>query len=106
MTNQSSAQHSVIIHFNYGIDSLDPLHQLGRKLDRIIKAKNVGEYDGHEIAMDSSHGFLYLYGPNAETLFKTVLPTLQATDFMTGASATLRFGPPTSDAKLIEVEIE
>lgn len=98
-------EHAIIIHFNYGINSLDPLHVLGYKLEDILRTSNVGEFDGHEIAMDDSDGFLYLYGPNAETLFKTIKTTLEETSFMKGAIATLRFGPPEDGVKEIDVEL-
>lgn len=99
------AKHSVIIHFYYGIDELDPLHQLEMELTKLISEKGVGVYDGHEIAMDSSDGFLYMYGPNAETLFKAVLPVLERTEFMKGAIAKLRFGPPEDGVSEIEVKL-
>ncbi len=103
--NQASEQ-AVIVHFLYGIDRLDPLHQLGHELRELIDQACVGEYDGHEIAMDDSDGFLFMYGPNAELLFKTVIPLLEQTDFMKGAVATLRFGPPEIGVKEITVEIK
>jgi len=71
----------------------------------VITKNNVGEYDGHEIAVDYSDGFLYMYGPNAESLFEIVKPVLAATDFMKGATAKLRFGPPEDGVKELEVEI-
>jgi len=106
MDTLTKPRHAVIVYFNYGIDELDPLHNLEGKLEKVIMENEVGEYDGHEIAMDDSHGFLYMYGPNAEKLFKTVKPTLEATEFMKGATATLRFGPPKDGVMEIEVEIE
>jgi hypothetical protein len=98
-------EHAVIVHFTYYKDDLEPLHELERKLEEEIKEKNVGEYDGHEIAVDMSDGFLYMYGPNAENLFKAIKHTLEETDFTKGSLATLRFGRPGSDAQEIEVEI-
>ena len=73
-TKKSNTQHAVIITFNYGIEELDDLFELESKLRNAIELKQVGEYDGHEIAMDSSDGTLYMYGPNAETLFKCIKP--------------------------------
>jgi hypothetical protein len=106
MNTLTKPGHAVIVHFTYGIDELDPLHDLENKLAKVITENEVGEYDGHEIAIDGSDGFLYMYGYNAETLFKTVKPTLKATEFMKGATATLRFGPPEDGVMTIEVEIE
>jgi hypothetical protein len=53
-----------------------------------------------------SDGFLYMYGPNAENLFKAVKCILEETDFTKGSLATLRFGGPGSGAREIEIEIE
>jgi hypothetical protein len=51
------------------------------------------------------YGFLFMYGPNAEALFKAILPTLEATDFMRGAKALLRFGLSAEGMKEIVVDI-
>ena len=106
MDTTTNLEHAVIIHFNYGIEGLDPLYNLESKLERCLIDNKVGEYDGHEIAIDNSDGFLYMYGPNAETLFKAIQATLDSTEFMKGAKATLRFGPPKDGVKEIEVEIK
>jgi predicted transcriptional regulator len=98
--------HSVIVHFTYYKDDLDPLHELETKLEKVIMEAKVGDYDGHEIALDMSDGFLYMYGPNAGDLFKAVKQTLEQTDFTRGAVATLRFGGPDSGASEIEIEVE
>lgn len=101
----TSPEHAVIIRFQYGFEGLEPLYELEEKLEKVINNDKAGEYDGHEIATDYSDGFLYMYGPNAETLFKTIKPILDETSFMKGAIAKLRFGPPEPDVKEIEVEI-
>jgi hypothetical protein len=97
--------HAVIVHFLYGIEELDPLYRLEDELEERILLNNVGEYDGHEIAMDNSDGYLYMYGPNAENLFKAIKPTLEACKFMKGAKAVMRFGPLQTNPSEIEVEI-
>lgn len=102
---ENEPEHSVILCFQYGLENLQALHDLEDTLEYVINRNAVGEYDGHEIATDYSAGFLYMYGPNAERLFKAVQPTLSETDFMRGATAKLRFGPPGDGAKEIEVEL-
>ena len=106
MDTSTNSEHAVIIHFNYGIAELDSLYDLESKLERCLLDSKVGKYDGHEIAIDNTDGFLYMYGPNAETLFKAIQSTLYSTTFMKGAKALLRFGPPQDSVKEIEVEIE
>jgi hypothetical protein len=109
-TNKETSQnenpeHAVIISFNYGLDNVSYLHNLEDKLETLLSNLNVGDCDGHEIAMDLSDGFLYLYGPNAETLFKAIKPTLESTDFLIGGKAKLRFGPPEEGVREIEIVI-
>lgn len=102
---QMNAEHAVIIIFNYGIQGLKSLHELEAKLEGILTDRSVGEYDGHEIAIDYSDGSLYMYGPDAEKLYIAVKPVLETTHFLKGAIATLRFGPPEDGVKEIEIII-
>jgi hypothetical protein len=103
--SKKQPQHAVIIYFNYGMESLDPLFELCDKLERVIEESAVGEFDGHEIAVDGSDGSLYMYGPNAETLFKAVKPALDETAFIKGGVAKLRFGPVGENAYEIDIEL-
>lgn len=98
-------EHAVIIHFKYGKNKMDDLYKLRDKIDKQISRKSLGEYDGHEIATDLSDGYLYMYGHNAEKLFTGIKTILEETDFMIGAKAKLRFGPPADGVKEITIEI-
>ena len=101
----NESEHAVIIHFSYRIQGLDLLNQLEEKLEKIIRSNGLGIYDGHEIANDYSDGSLYMYGPNAEILFKGIESTLKTFEFMKGAFVTLRFGPPEEGVKEIDFNI-
>lgn len=105
VNNQTVVEHAVIVQFDYGIEGMEELYKLTDRLESIIEENQLGEYDGHEMATDYSDGFLYMYGPNAETLFIGIKDTLEQTDFMKGAKAKLRFGPPEEGIKEITVEI-
>ena len=87
-------EHAVIVNFTYGSTNLQPIFDLEDELERAINAAQAGEFDGNEVAADGSDGTLYMYGPNADRLFATVKPVLEACSFMRGARATLRYGPP------------
>ncbi len=101
------SRHAVIIYFQYGHEELDPLHELESRLRVLLFHNNVGELDGHEIAMDSTDGYLYLYGNNAEELFKAVRPALLETPFMRKAEVYLRFGAANDvNAKEIDFMLE
>ncbi len=90
----ADVEHAVIVHFTYGSTDLSRLFELEDRLEEAIEDAAVGEYDGNEIAVDGSDGRLYIYGPDADKLAETVVPILEATDFMRGAVATIRYGPP------------
>ena len=106
MSNFNKYPHAVIIHFNHGLDKLEEIHELEKKLSLIIENNHLGFYDGHELAMDNSDGFLYMYGKNAETLFKAVLPALKKHPLMQGATVHLQFGDIRENPKCIDVRLE
>lgn len=95
--------HSVVIWFDYGLNDDEPFYSLSLELARVLENTDIGIYDGHEIAMDNTDGSYYMYGANAETLFKMVLPTLEKYDFMKGSRAELCFGEFREGATMIEV---
>lgn len=74
-------------------------------MEQSIAQAGTGEYDGNEVATDGSDGYLYMYGPDADALFSTVRPLLEAVDFMQGARVKLRYGPPEDGVKEVEVKL-
>ena len=87
-------EHAVIVHFQYGSTNLDRLFAAEHQLEAAINEARAGELDGHEIAVDGSDGFFYMYGPDADRLFAAVEPVLATVPFMNGATVTRRYGPP------------
>lgn len=98
-------EHAVVVHFSYGSKDLSRLFALEEKLESAITKAGVGEYDGNEVAVDGSDGYLYMYGPDADRLFGVVEPILKSTPFMAGAKAKKRYGPPEAGVKESVVEI-
>ena len=92
-------EEAVIIEFNYGLEEIEPFYELSDKLRTVVEESNLGEYDGHEIAMDNSDGSFYLYGPDAKKLYEVIKKTIEQTSFMNGANVRLRFGPPQPGVK-------
>ena len=84
----------VIVHFLYGSTNLQHLYALEDLLRIAISDASAGEYDGCEMADDGSDGNLYMYGPDAEALYRAISPVFAACPFMHGATVRLRFGPP------------
>lgn len=98
-------EHAVLVKFMYGSTDLSGLYSLEEQLEEAIAQSSSGELDGNEMAADGSEGTLYLYGPNADSLFSSIRPVLEACPFMAGAQATLRYGPPEETTKEVLVEI-
>ena len=98
-------EHAVIVHFQYGSTDLSRLFALEEQLQEAIGAAAVGEFDGNEVAVDGSDGFLYMYGPDADALFEAVRPVLEGAAFMRGARVMLRYGPPQDGVREVEVEL-
>lgn len=102
---QNGSEQAVIVHFIYGSKDLGRLFQLEDTLEKEVSQSGKGEYDGHEIAIDGSDGFFYIYGPDADALFLVVRPVLEAADFTRGATVKLRYGPVSPSTEEAEVHI-
>jgi hypothetical protein len=85
-------EQAVIVHFSYGSTNLQFVYAMEDQLRIALADAKAGEYDGKEVADDGSDGYFYMYGPDAEALFRAVTPVLAATKFTRNATVTLRFG--------------
>jgi hypothetical protein len=94
-------EQAVIIEFNYGLEEDEPFYELSDKLRVLVDESGLGEYDGHEIAMDNSDGSFYMYGPDAKKLYEVVKDTIEKVPFMVGANVILRLGPPETGVKQV-----
>jgi hypothetical protein len=89
----SSSAQEVEVYFEYGSTNFQYVYSLGDQLQLAINEAKVGEYDGHAIPADGSEGRYFIYGPDAEAIFKVITPVLEASPLMRGATVTLHFGP-------------
>lgn len=89
--NGSIAQ-EVEVHFVYGSTNFQYVYALGDQIQLAINEAKVGEYDGHAIPADGSEGRYFIFGPDAEAIFKAIAPVLEASPMMRGATVTLHFG--------------
>ena len=99
-------EQTVIVYFRYGSTNLERLFALEDELEAAIAKSSAGQYDGNEVNVDGSDGFLYMYGPDADLLFRAVQSTLEACPFMKGANVKIRYGPPANDVRQREVVID
>jgi hypothetical protein len=90
---------SVVVYFRCDSTDLEPLYALENALTRAINDAAAGVYDGHEVALlDGDDAYLFMYGPDADHLFASVVPVLSAAALTRGAKATLRYGPLEDEA--------
>ena len=92
-TRQSPLVQDVEVHFSYGSTNFQHLFALEDFLGQAIAAAAVGVYEGHDVSEDGSDAYFYVYGPDAEAIFRVILPVLSDSTFMRGAKITLWFGP-------------
>jgi hypothetical protein len=86
-------EHEVMVHFAYGSTNFQLMFALEDQLRSQISDAGVGVYEGHDVREDGSEGDFYMYGPDAEALYRVISPLLSQCSFMHGASVTLWFGP-------------
>ncbi len=98
-------EHAVIVKFNYGSTDLDALFELEDELEAVLEDDERGEYDGHEVAVDGSDGFLYLYGPDADALYDAIKPTLLDCSAIKNVVVRLRYGPPADGVREVVVNV-
>lgn len=82
-----------MVRFLYGSTNFQHMYALEDLLRHAISDAGVGGYDGHDVREDGSEGVFYLYGPDAEALYRAVGPLLTESALMHGATVTLWFGP-------------
>ena len=83
----------VEVHFEYGSTNFQHVYALGDQIQVAIAEAKVGEYDGHSLPADGSNGTYFIFGPDAEAIFRAIQPVLEASPLMRGATVTLHFGP-------------
>jgi hypothetical protein len=97
--NRQTEEQAVIVHL-IGSGLPDETYQdydLATLEDRLVKVvahSESGEYDGNEFGEGET--ILYLYGPNAETLFSAIEGTLRGYPLCQNARVVIRQGPPGS----------
>lgn len=101
-SSQQTEEQAVIVRLA-GSELPDETYQdydLATLEDRLIEAvarSQSGEYDGNEFGEDETN--LYLYGPNAETLFSAIEDTLRGYPLCQNARVVIRHGPPGSPGR-------
>jgi hypothetical protein len=102
----SSGDQAVLIHLDAtglpdkAYEEYD-LMTLGEELTEAIQAAKVGEYDGDESGPGVTT--VYLYGPDAEVLFRAVEPVLRRYPLCQNATVEIRSGGPGSPSREVRI---
>lgn len=87
--NDDTRTDAVLISYEK-FDGLEEIHKVDQILHTNIPA-DIGFYDGHEINMDDTGGCFFVFGNNAEELFKRIKPLLLEFEFLKDANVYLEF---------------
>ena len=68
--------HEVTVHFLYGSTNFQHMFALEDQIRLKISDAGVGGYEGHDVREDGSEGVFYMYGPDAEALYRVIGPLL------------------------------
>lgn len=102
---QDHLQETVVIHFQYGLNDLNPLFELENRLESLLEDAKVGFFDGNEIAVSLKDVYFFMCGPDAEKIFETILPTIESIPFMNNADVRLIYGLPKDGNKEKAIKI-
>jgi hypothetical protein len=80
-------------------EDFDAMIALSDKLTTAIETTGLGDFDGNEIG--GGETTLFMYGPDAETLYLQIEPILKADELCRGARAVVRRGKPGSPQRVI-----
>jgi len=94
----SAPRQAVLVHLSlsnedFGTpDERERSHRFQDELVGILEAQHLGELDGDE--WGGGECTIYLFGPDAQALWKGIEPTVRGAQWPHSTSVTLRFGEP------------
>ena len=86
---------AVMVHFDYNPKDKARIHALERRLGGAIKRAGAGELGESELHVDGNDGYLYMFGPDADRLYRVSEPILKSSPLMNGAEVTERYAAGT-----------
>lgn len=86
---------AVMVHFDYYPKDAARLHALERRLEGAIKRAGAGALGESELHVDGNDGYLYMFGPDADRLYRVTAPILKSSQLMNGAEVTERYAAGT-----------
>lgn len=100
--------HAVIVRLelsdrNFGTEAeREAIFELSDRMEAAINAASAGEFDGNEFG--GGECTLYMYGPDADRLYNSVVAILQGSRLSRGGHVIKRYGDP-QDSGAREVKL-
>ena len=82
-----------MVHFDYYPKDRPQIHALELRLASAIKRADAGELGETEIHIDGNDGYLYMYGPDPDRLYRVTSPILKSSRLTAHAEVTKWYGP-------------
>ncbi len=83
----------MMVHFDYYPKERPQIHALEQRLASAIKRANAGELGETELHIDGNDGYLYLYGPDPDRLYRVTSPILKSSRLTAHSEVTKWYGP-------------
>jgi hypothetical protein len=102
-------EHALLVYLKLSNDEFgaeeerEAIHNMSDQMQAAINSASVGEFDGDEFG--NGECTLFMYGPDADALMRTVEPILRNNPFTRGGRVIKRFGEA-SDPSAREVRID
>ncbi|WP_321960834.1 hypothetical protein [Paraburkholderia sp. J7] len=86
---------AMMVHFDYYPKDRAQIHALEQRLAGAIKRADAGELGETEIHVDGNDGYLYMYGPDPDRLYRVTSPILKSSRLTAHSEVTKWYGPRT-----------
>jgi hypothetical protein len=86
---------AMMVHFDYYPKDRPEIHALEHRLASAIERANAGELGETETHIDGNDGYLYMYGPDADRLYRVTSPILRSSRLTAHAEVTKWYGART-----------
>ncbi|MCX5542975.1 hypothetical protein M3A49_26380 [Paraburkholderia sp. CNPSo 3076] len=83
---------AMMVHFDYYPKDRPQIHTLEQRLASAIERADAGELGETEIHLDGNDGYLYMYGPDPDRLYRVTSPILKSSRFTAHSEVTKWYG--------------
>ncbi|MCP3718993.1 hypothetical protein [Paraburkholderia sp. CNPSo 3281] len=83
---------AMMVHFDYYPKDRPQIHTLEQRLASAIERADAGELGETEIHLDGNDGYLYMYGPDPDRLYRVTSPILKSSRLTAHSEVTKWYG--------------